>query len=174
MSKYLNQVREFHEAFNHPISSIIVEDNDMLKNLRISLLFEELEELSCTSQSTAIHFHSLCEKASSNVYEVQDGYDKVEALDAFCDIQYVLSGAILAMGFTDVFDEAFDEVHRSNMTKACVSNQEALDTIEYHKGRGEIMNMGVIEKAGLFLVLREDHKIMKSINYSPADLTAFI
>jgi predicted HAD superfamily Cof-like phosphohydrolase len=41
----------------------------------------------------------------------------VEIADALCDLQYVLSGAILEFGFGGKFKSLFEEVHRSNMSK---------------------------------------------------------
>jgi len=43
--------------------------------------------------------------------------DKAEVLDALIDMQYFLTGTILACGMADVFDDAFDEVHAANMAK---------------------------------------------------------
>lgn len=43
--------------------------------------------------------------------------DRVGALDALSDIQYVLDGTYLALGLQDLKVAAFREVHRSNMTK---------------------------------------------------------
>lgn len=63
--------------------------------LRLQLLQEELGELA---------------------EAIRDG-DLLAALDALCDIQYVLDSATLALGMQDIFKEAFDEVHRANMSK---------------------------------------------------------
>jgi predicted HAD superfamily Cof-like phosphohydrolase len=38
-------------------------------------------------------------------------------LDSLVDQMYVLLGTIEMMDMEDIFEEAFDEVHRSNMTK---------------------------------------------------------
>ena len=170
MNRYLKQVGEFHTTFSHPLNYEVIDDAN-LRKLRISLLFEELKELSQTSKETFTHFQELCSNLEDT--EVAEQYDEKEALDALCDIQYVLSGAVLSMGFTRKFDHAFEEVHRSNMTKACETEQQGLDTIEYHKGRGETMEMEVVKSGDLFIVVREDGKIMKSKYYSPANLDKF-
>lgn len=43
--------------------------------------------------------------------------DGVAQLDALADLAYVLFGSVVSNGFTHVFEEAFREVHRSNMSK---------------------------------------------------------
>lgn len=173
MSKYLESVEEFHKAFNHPIEPTIKEDNLKVRELRLKLLYEEIEELS-NAMGTDETLHKLCEETLSKPIN-KDVYDKVETLDALCDTQYVLSGAILALGYTDIFNKAFDEVQRSNMSKMCLSNQEAKDTINYYKNeRGESMNINITPKGDGFIVVRQDGKILKNVYYSEADLEQFI
>src|SRR5690606_7734336 len=106
----LNSVAEFHETFGLPVLDeprLISEDRAAL---RVNLLQEELKEL-----LTAIH-----------------NDDLVEIADAFCDLQYVLSGAILEYGMGKRFKKLFDEVHRSNMSKTCQTEAEAEETIRHY------------------------------------------
>lgn len=55
------------------------------------------------------------------VYEFQEAMlerDRVKALDALIDLVYVAMGTALFMGVSpSQWDEAFDVVHRANMTK---------------------------------------------------------
>ncbi len=100
--------------------------------------------------------------------------DLTEIADALCDIQYVLAGAVLEFGLGDKFKTLFDEVHRSNMSKACKSVEEAEATITHYlqKDGSEAYYK---EIDGLYLVYRTaDHKTLKSINYSPADLKSIL
>jgi hypothetical protein len=94
----------------------------------------------------------------------------VEVADALCDIQYVLSGAVLEFGLGEKFRELFDEVQRSNMSKSCSTKEEAEATVRYYdEERG--VNCFYREVDGHFLVYRtDDNKTLKSINYSPANL----
>ena len=150
--KALNQVAEFHRTFKHPILEKASIPNIERCKLRIKLLTEELKEL------------------EESVYK----QDLVEVADALCDLQYVLAGAILEFGLGDKFKTLFDEVHRSNMSKACNSEQEAKTTVKYYK---EQANVKAYYKNvdSLYLIYREsDHKTLKSINYSPADLKSLI
>jgi len=144
----LNLVAKFHQTFKHPnIADPQIPSEDRCK-LRISLIEEELKEL---------------EEAVKN-------RDIVEVADALCDIQYVLAGAILEFGLGEKFKDLFEEVQRSNMSKACASEQEATETVAYYKTNKDT-ECYYKEEAGRWLVYRKsDNKTIKSINYSPADL----
>ena len=100
--------------------------------------------------------------------------DMVEIADALCDIQYVLSGAVLEFGLGEKFKSLFDEVQRSNMSKACKTVEEAEATVKHYKENKDT-NSYIKEVDGLYLVYRsEDNKTLKSINYSPADLKGIL
>ena len=99
----LNQVAEFHKTFNAPILDTPQIPSKERCELRVELLQEELNEL-----KQAI--------ADNNI---------VEVADALCDLQYVLSGAVLEFGLGEKFVTLFNEVQRSNMSKACATQQEA-------------------------------------------------
>jgi hypothetical protein len=148
----LNQVADFHRTFNAPILDTPQIPSEQRCELRVSLLQEELNELS---------------------QAIKDK-DIVEIADALCDIQYVLSGAVLEFGLGDKFVDLFNEVQRSNMSKACETMQEAIETIlHYKKTQGfESVYKKVDNK---FVVYRlSDNKVLKSINYSPTDLKKII
>jgi len=151
-SNSLNQVAEFHRTFKHPIENSPIIPSKQRSDLRVSLLVEEVKEL-----QQAIEDNNL-----------------VEVADALCDIQYVLAGAILEFGLADKFKDLFDEVHRSNMSKACKSVEEANQTIAHYKAK-EDSDSYFKEEDSLFLVYRtKDNKTLKSINYSPADLQSIL
>jgi predicted HAD superfamily Cof-like phosphohydrolase len=144
----LNQVAEFHTTFKHPVIKKPAIPSKERCELRISLLAEELKELQ----------------------QAVDENNLLEVADALCDLQYVLAGAILEFGLGEKFKELFDEVHRSNMSKACKSFEEANLTIDYYKNTANTSSYHK-EIDGLFLVYRTaDNKTLKSVNYSPADL----
>jgi predicted HAD superfamily Cof-like phosphohydrolase len=144
----LNQVAEFHKTFNAPILETPQIPSEQRCQLRVDLLQEELDELS----------QALKDK------------DLVEVADALCDIQYVLSGAVLEFGLGDKFIDLFNEVQRSNMSKACNTQQEAIMTLSHYKKKDGTEGY-YKEINGKWLVYRKsDDKVLKSINYSPADL----
>ncbi|MDQ8052293.1 MAG: nucleoside triphosphate pyrophosphohydrolase family protein [Pedobacter sp.] len=150
--KALSQVAEFHKTFKHPILETATIPTKERCQLRIELLSEELKELQ----------------------EAVDDGNMVEIADALCDLQYVLAGAILEFGLGKQFKTLFDEVHRSNMSKACKTREEAEATIAHYKNTGNV-DAYYKEIDSLFLVYRNgDHKTLKSVNYSPADLKSIV
>ncbi|WP_028298711.1 nucleoside triphosphate pyrophosphohydrolase family protein [Olivibacter sitiensis] len=150
--KTLTAVAEFHNTFKHPILEQPTIPDEGRCALRVSLIAEELKEL---------------EEGIKNK-------DIVEIADALADIQYVLSGAILEFGLGEKFKELFDEVQRSNMSKACRNLEEAEATVAYYKNERGVDSF--YEQAGdLYLVYRTgDRKTLKNINYSPANLRDII
>lgn len=148
----LNQVADFHKTFNAPVLETPQIPSEQRCQLRVSLLQEELNELS---------------------QAIKDN-DIVEIADALCDLQYVLSGAVLEFGLGDKFVELFNEVQRSNMSKACKTQQEALETLLHYKQKDGTEGY-YKEVNGMYIVYRNgDDKVLKSVNYSPADLKKII
>ncbi len=148
----LNQVAEFHRTFKHPVLEEPTIPSPQRCSLRVSLIAEELKELE----------------------EAIEQDDLVEVADALCDIQYVLAGAILEFGLGEKFKTLFDEVQRSNMSKACKTEEEAIATVNYYKAKDGTESY-YKEIDGLFLVYRTaDDKTLKSVNYSPADLKTIL
>jgi predicted HAD superfamily Cof-like phosphohydrolase len=148
----LNAVAAFHKTFNAPILSSPSIPSKERANLRVSLLQEELNELK----------------------EAIENNDLIEIADALCDLQYVLSGAVLEFGLAQKFKTLFDEVQRSNMSKACATLAEA-EATQAHYVNKDGTSSTIEEKEGKFLVFRiPDHKVLKSVNYSPANLELII
>ncbi|HPN71080.1 MAG TPA: nucleoside triphosphate pyrophosphohydrolase family protein [Saprospiraceae bacterium] len=148
----LNGVAKFHRTFGLPvIETPAIPSEDRCK-LRISLLAEELQELK----------------------DALENNDLVEAADALADLQYVLSGAILELGLGSKFSALFDEVQRSNMSKTCKTYEEAIKTQEYYLAT-KATDSYIVEKEGEYLVYRkEDSKVLKSINYSAAEVAKVV
>jgi predicted HAD superfamily Cof-like phosphohydrolase len=152
MSNYLSDVSQFHKTFGAPILETPQIPSKERCELRVSLLQEELNELK----------------------EAIEKGDVIEVADALADLQYVLSGAVLEFGLGDKFNTLFDEVQRSNMSKACNSQQEAIETLLHYKKKDGTEGY-YKEESGKWLVYRkEDNKVLKSINYSPANLSDII
>ena len=147
----LNQVAEFHRTFKHPVLEKPAIPSKDRCSLRVSLLSEEVAELQVAIENN----------------------DLIEIADALCDIQYVLSGAVLEFGLGQKFKPLFEEVQRSNMSKACITEEEAMKTVQFYESQDtECYYTQVDDK---FLVYRkEDNKTLKSINYSPVNLEAII
>ncbi len=103
MTKYENQVTEFHQvykcAINQPYS---VE----LLTLRKKLLTEELEELSVEIDAMIDDIKSTGKPSAEN---------KIKMFKELADLQYVLSGMAVSMKIP--LEEVFEEVHKSNLSK---------------------------------------------------------
>lgn len=88
---------------------------------------------------------------SEETYEVSKAILNNEGLDQvakeLCDLLYVTYGTILTYGLQDKIEQCFDEVHRSNMSK-----------------------LGKDGKP----IYREDGKLLKGDNYSPADIKSIL
>jgi predicted HAD superfamily Cof-like phosphohydrolase len=149
---YIKKVEEFHKKFNVPVLEKPQIPSKDRCDLRISLLQEEVEELK----------------------DAIENNDLVEIADACGDILVILSGTILEFGLKDVFNDIFENIHESNMSKACNSENEARETLEYYiqKNGTECYYK---ENNGNWLVYRKsDDKVLKSINYKPASLEQII
>jgi predicted HAD superfamily Cof-like phosphohydrolase len=144
----LNLVADFHKTFKHPIlQEPAIPDENRCK-LRVALLAEELKEMEV----------AILEK------------DLVGVADALCDLQYVLSGAILEFGLGEKFKSLFEEVQRSNMSKACNSEAEANQTVQFYKDKDGTECYHKKEGDKWLVYRKTDNKTIKSINYSPANL----
>ncbi len=149
--KSLTSVADFHKTFKHPVLPEPTIPDEKRCKLRVALLAEELNELE----------------------EAIAAKDITEVADALCDLQYVLSGAVLEFGLAEKFAELFDEVQRSNMSKACKTLQEAEETVAHYQNKGVPCFYEAAD--GHYLVYRaEDRKTLKSIYYSPADLNGIL
>lgn len=122
----LDQVCEFHETYGLPVEARPNISDEKTNALRVNLLAEELDELK----------------------EALENNDLVEVLDALTDLQYVLDGAYLSFGLHGVKQAAFDEVHRSNMSK--------------------------LGEDGKPIRRESDGKVMKGPNYFKPDIAQFI
>ena len=145
-------VADFHRTFKHPILPSPAIPDEKRSKLRVDLIAEELKEFE----------EAIAEK------------DIVAVADALCDIQYVLSGAILEFGLGEKFKSLFDEVQRSNMSKAAKTEEEAKATVEFYL-RKDGTECYYRKEGEVWLVYRKsDNKTIKSVGYSPADLKAIL
>lgn len=97
MNKMVAQVLEWHKKFGVDIGEQPKFIQPARFEMRQTILEEEVEELS-------LAFFT----ARNNLPEIAD---------ALCDIMYVVIGTAIEFGLQDKFEDLFDEVHRSNMSK---------------------------------------------------------
>ena len=103
--------------------------------------------------------------------------DLVEVADALADLQYVLLGTAHEFGMGACFAALFDEVHRSNMTKACADAADAAATVAHYarKDGTAAYALPTADGTGRFHVYRAaDEKTLKSVSYSPAALAPIL
>ena len=149
---FVSEVEEFNATMGKPnnYEPIIPEEKEWM--FVYDFILEELEE-----------YKAACEAG-----------DIVEILDALCDIAYVSIGnGAMLHGLKDKLWSAYQEVQASNMSKACVDEEEAQATVERRsKEQNEPCHY---EKVGdYYIVYRtRDRKVMKNINYFRPDLKQF-
>tara|TARA_B100001057_G_scaffold29901_1_gene27228 strand:- start:6735 stop:7118 length:384 start_codon:yes stop_codon:yes gene_type:complete len=125
MKKQLNAVKDFHDTFGLNYNdSPTVDLKKKIIELRFNLMKEENEE----------YF----EAASNN--------DIVEVADALGDMLYILCGTIIEHGMSDIIEDVFDEIQKSNMSK-----------------------LGADGKP----IYREDGKVLKGPNYFKPNFSKF-
>jgi predicted HAD superfamily Cof-like phosphohydrolase len=152
MNDFLEKVKCFHQMFNAPVLETPQIPSEERCNLRVKLIQEELDEMK----------------------EAIKNNDVIEVADSFGDLMVVLCGSILEFGMGEKFNQLFNEVHRSNMSKSCCTQQEAIETLLHYKQKDGTEGY-YKEVDGKWLVYRSgDDKVLKSINYSPANLKSIL
>ena len=151
-----NKIADFNKAFGvkehkTPQLSIFKEDPKTIQ-YRLDLITEEYKEL----------------------LEAVEENDFTETVDALTDILYVVLGMGRAIGID--LDKSFDIVHESNISKLCISEEEAKQTVEWYKQQYkngtqpyDTPSYRKSDDDQHWVVYNEStSKILKSINYKPA------
>ena len=149
---FVDEVEEFNKTFGKPnkYEPTIPEKKEW--QFVYDFILEELEE-----------YRQACENG-----------DIVEVLDALCDIAYVsLGNGTMLHGLKDKIWPAYQEVQGSNMSKSCITEEEAMETVTLRsKEQNEPCHYEKVEEK--FVVYRtRDRKVMKSIKYYRPDLNQF-
>ena len=149
---FVDEVEEFNSTFGKPnnYEPTIPERKEWM--FVYDFIQEELAE-----------YKEACEKG-----------DIVEVLDALCDITYVsLGNGAMLHGLKGKVWNAYQEVQASNMSKACKTEEEAIETAKSESARvGEETHY---EQVGEYWVVyrSRDRKVLKSINYFRPNLKQF-
>ena len=98
----MKKVREFHEKMELAIDQPYSKE---LMNFRLKLVFEEIQEMA----SAALDLES------SGLVETEKQVMLQDFLKEMCDVVYVIKGTALSFGMD--FDQAYNLVHKSNMSK---------------------------------------------------------
>lgn len=178
-SDYLGKVKEFMTTFGQPVLDKPTPLPEDRQKLRIALIFEELKEYAEASGMVE-YFAKLCDEHYVDIHnnpnpdiQIVEVINEVEQLDALLDLQYVLSGAVHEQGFGEIFDEAFEEVHSSNMSKACPDIATAFRTVAKYAEEGIEVHCDT-NSLPIVIYRAEDNKVLKSIDYKPAQLAQFL
>jgi len=111
MSSNFDKVKEFNTTFSSPTYDKYNEDiwqDEKLIKLRLDLINEEVLELKDAIKQKNI----------------------TETMDALGDILVVVYGAFDAFGTNG--DKVFEEIHNSNMSKLCLTEEEAIESVEWY------------------------------------------
>jgi len=150
---FVSEVEIFNATMGKPnnYSPVIPEEKEWM--FVYNFILEELEE-----------YKHACE--TGNI---------VEVLDALCDIAYVSIGnGVMLHGLKDQILPAYAEVQASNMSKACKTEEEPIETV---KVRSVEQNADChYEKVGDYYIVYRSHdrKVMKNINYFKPNLKQFL
>lgn len=69
--------------------------------------------------------------------------------------------------------DAFEQVHKNNMSKFCYSEEDAKMSVQQYSSQG--IDAVWVKRGDLYVILRaEDGKILKGHNYIKVDLTGFV
>lgn len=120
---------------------------------------------------------SLIREEVSELETAVKEHDITETRDALADILYVVYGMAFRLGI-DV-DTDFYLVHESNMSKFCISEEEAQETVYnyeslYKQGKSPYPSPAYRfeHTTGKWVVFEKTTgKILKNINYKPVDLS---
>jgi hypothetical protein len=149
---FVSEVEEFNAVMGKPnnYNPVIPDEKEWM--FVYNFILEELEE-----------YKHACETG-----------DIVEVLDALCDITYVsLGNGAMLHGLKDKVWPAYQEVQASNLSKACISEEEAQETVRVRSTEQE--EPCHYEQVGKYYIVyrTRDRKVMKNVNYFRPDLSQF-
>ena len=149
---FVSEVEEFNAVMGKPnnYNPVIPAEKEWM--FVYNFILEELEE-----------YKHACE--TGNI---------VEVLDALCDITYVsLGNGAMLHGIKDKIWPAYQEVQASNLSKACISEEEAQETVRVRSA--EQKEPCHYEQVGKYYIVyrTRDKKVMKNVNYFRPDLSKF-
>jgi|TARA_B100001778_G_scaffold174711_1_gene143749 predicted HAD superfamily Cof-like phosphohydrolase len=150
---FVDEVEIFNRTFNKPNNYEPTIPDEKEWKFVYDFVLEELEE-----------YREACKRG-----------DIVEVLDALCDIAYVsLGNGTMLHGLKDKIWPAYQEVQASNMSKACETEEEAIQTVSQRsKEQGEACHFEKVAEGRYIVYRTRDRKVMKSINYFRPDLSKF-
>lgn len=183
MTKGQSQVAEFMRFFGQPTPEKPIQMDEATAKLRAKLILEEAFETVTKGLGLEIHFSKQIDEDGGFVgfyvgekdllgnfdisFSKEKEVDLVQLADGLADLAYVGEfGTAVAAGID--LEPIQEEVHASNMTKAWTEKDVALATEMYPTAKLE--NYG----GGLYRLIREDGKVIKSPSYCEANLAPLV
>tara|TARA_B100000902_G_scaffold334044_1_gene332968 strand:- start:444 stop:1016 length:573 start_codon:yes stop_codon:yes gene_type:complete len=150
---FVSEVETFNSTFNKSNNYEPTIPSEKEWRFVYDFILEELQE-----------YREACERG-----------DIVEILDALCDITYVsLGNGTMLHGLKDKIWPAYQEVQASNLSKACETEKEAVETVRVRsKEQGEECYFEKVTEGRYIVYRKRDKKVMKSVNYFRPDLMKF-
>ena len=149
----INKIKHWRETFGLPNREtpqvVTLEES----NLAFNLIVEETSELK----------HALHPESNWFFYKP----NLAEIADAIGDLYFVVTQAAMIHGLDP--EMLIDRVYKSNMSKLCLTEQEAVDSVKAYTDK-EISTYYTQLPDGKFIIKRTvDNKVLKGINFFEPD-----
>ena len=149
---FLSRVEDFNNTFGKENNYTPTVNTEKAQKFVYDTILEELEE-----------YKEACEQG-----------DIVAIGDALSDLLYFLGNAYHTHGLASLANEMFEEVHRSNMSKACTTEEQAKQTVAIRsQEEGTECAYTQVSPSKFVITRTSDGKVRKSIGYFPPDLNQF-
>lgn len=167
-------VTEFNDTFKVERETDNRVDKWNTKELRLALILEESVELAFALGFDQLTLRQMLLKAINKAYSksplIDNGEKTVETFDALLDLLYVTYGALDCFNLSLITKEGMEEVHASNMSKICETQDILKETVSKYNIEG-IKLVAEKQEDNTYIVRnRETRKVLKSINYTTANL----
>ena len=173
----INLIKEEYYELILGVNNVdIVEVADALCDMKYVILGSFLEfGIDFSSSAISYRNNGNLETMQENVLELSKGiFQKNIGL-----VNHTLSKLLAGVNhiayeykLTPIFDELFNEVHRSNMTKGGLTQKKAMEVLtEYEVKKGILCDIDEV-KGKYFVNRLSDGKLMKPDTYSPPELKA--
>jgi len=164
MLKYILIENKHEHLFTYKRCNIINYDN----------IFSETFKKSEEYENCRIILDELRNNIKRNISKLEEEKNKFifdNVINCLTDILYDTYKLGIFLGIN--LDKSFDIVHNSNMSKLCKNEDEAQKTVEWYKNnddRYKTPEYRLSDDKKYWVVFNKDSgKILKSINYTPAD-----
>ena len=145
---YIEAVKEFHQAFGHPVRAFPTLPDEETTNRRMSLIAEEAIELGEAMRTGKIE-------------EI--------AKEAF-DLLYVIFGTLLELGIHPHSFYIMQALQASNMSKTTTLSSALLEATHYEEKTGDACDVKPTGRENNYYIVRlRDGKIIKPRSYTPAE-----